>query len=153
MEILFKAKRIDTGNWIEGFYCEWYDFKCNKQYQIISSVGHHNDIDKKTLCQFTGMFDKKNNRIWENDIVESKNIHNEFIGKSLVERLSNKKDFNYNGFVFLVIDSHNKENIGKHSSFSPNSIWWTNDEPSNFDLVIGNKFDNPELLNVAQHSI
>lgn len=153
MEILFKAKRNDTGNWIEGFYCEWSDFKGNKQYQIISSVGHHNDIDKDTLCQFTGMYDKEKNRIWENDIIESKNIHHNYLGTSVVERLSNKKDWNYNGFILRYVDNHNKESIGKQGNFSQNSIWWANDEPSNFDLVIGNKFDNPELLSVSQHSI
>lgn len=65
-EILFKAKRIDNGEWAEGFLTKMWG-----QYHIIS-LGDENTaypIDEETICQYTGSIDRKNNKIWENDIL------------------------------------------------------------------------------------
>lgn len=76
-EILFRAKRIDNGEWVEGYYLKttlgkdiepsdviFIPFKINRsgQWGWIKVL-------PETLCQFTGMVDKNGDRIWENDIV------------------------------------------------------------------------------------
>ena len=76
-EILFRAKRIDNGEWVEGYYLKttlgkdiepsdviFVPFKINRsgQWGWIKVL-------PETLCQFTGMVDKNGDRIWENDIV------------------------------------------------------------------------------------
>lgn len=73
-EILFKAKREDNSKWVEGNYVKKYDLS-GKRHLILyvdnyvrwKCVG----IDPKTLCQFTGLYDKNDKRIWENDIVNT----------------------------------------------------------------------------------
>ena len=142
-EILFRAKRIDNGEWVEGYYiyhikrtiCPIGDsVKPEDEQHVIMQDGFSDwnmprntvvfDIDPETVCQYTGLTDKNGKRIWENDIVRIENSMDEGIG--------------------------NIEFYG--------GMWYVDGEPSNslYDIVeyddaaevevIGNIFDTPELL-------
>ena len=75
-EILFKAKQIDNGEWIEGSlidldidsgYC--YIVQPYKKASILPIIFLITDrmklVDPETLCQFTGLCDKNGNKISE----------------------------------------------------------------------------------------
>ena len=129
-EILFKAKRIDNGEWIEGCYVT----SDGKSFICMDIVEHYCvialrwfEIDPETLCQFTGLCDKNGKKIWENDILMA------HLDESYPEDVTYETvEWGVAGWVGYETDSTDREYIDK------------------FDLehfeVIGNIFDNPELL-------
>lgn len=125
-EILFKAKRIDNGEWVEGQYAYitnplTEDGKPIK-HLICNGTSIFNDlIDPVTLCQYTGLTDKDGKKIWENDIVELPDEEGYFTCKW--EEDAARFVMNGDG---LTVDFDN---------------YWSYQTE-----VIGNIFDNPELL-------
>ena len=148
-EILFKAKRIDNGEWVEGYYAER-----NGKTFIGIDISIYGDIfevfctpvirwfevDPKTLCQFTGLCDKNGKKIWESDIISYQRDNDDcpFPNKDTKKRFG--KVF-YQGFrsTFAI-------GMGKNGSRSINDDLWKYVQNGNRVEVIGNQFDNPELL-------
>lgn len=154
-EILFKAKRKDNGEWVEGQYAYitnplTEDGKPIK-HLICNGTSIFNDlIDSDTLCQYTGLTDKNGKKIWENDILRGH---------------GNDKDLSKVSFgKFYVIDAETlrrvDEVIGWHTEVIetdalskcepfclPMPLTDFYIERSEFE-VYGNIFDNPELLEV-----
>ena len=136
-EILFKAKRIDNGKWVEGYYAER-----NGKTFIGIDISIYGDIfevfctpvirwfevDPKTLCQFTGLYDKNGNKIWKNNICDRKEKYPEVV------KMTNGDwtlDYSYA--------------IGRDYGDGYCNLGFYVNERKCVE-VIGNIFDNPELL-------
>ena len=127
-EILFKAKRIDNGEWLKGWVCQSSD---GKTYIVGASKRGYIDgleVIPDTICQYTGLTDKNGNKIWENDLIECKSRNHHFISQI-------EWDDWCKGFMFQ--DTKNSacglDAIGDCGCYK------------NFK-VIGNIFDNPKLM-------
>ena len=128
-EILFKAKRKDNGEWVEGYYAIAIDKRGIRQHNILvadHSLGYFKwyVIDESTICQYTGLTDKNGNKIWENDIVQN--------------------EYERNGFQKLRIH-YSTENT-KYVLMNAYGMFTDFDKLLGQLEVIGNVFDNPELL-------
>lgn len=130
-EILFRGKRTDNGEWVEGYYykakyCRTDDELCDyitvphpKEYNEPSS---HYIVDPKTVGQYTGLTDKNGKRIFEGDIVKRF-----WSGKMCVYQIDHD-----NGLASFIGRADMK--------------FTTFDYDSEEFEVIGNTYDNPELL-------
>ena len=137
---LFKAKRKDNGEWVEGFYfCMTHTDGRHTHHFIIPlgadlSLGTpvekiQVEVDQSTICQCTGLKDKNGKLIFENDIL-SGHIDVEFPEDETRKRVV----WHENGWCTNETGCDDYEELDDFDS-------------ENFE-VIGNKIDNPELLEV-----
>ena len=135
-EILFKAKRIDNGEWIEGHYAEcrgetFIGIDTSSMFEIFCPpVIRWFKVSSETLCQFTGLYDKNGNKIWENDIV---NHNGEYATVKFGTYCSSFdcESYNLGFYVDFPEETFYRKELG---------YWRRKAE------IAGNVFDNPELL-------
>ena len=129
---LFKAKRIKDGQWIEGYLIYSFTgvpFIITKYDHILALVAR-DEIDPNTICQCTGLKDKNGNLIWENDIV------------SYWDSYSTESGLAEADCVGKVVWDNETISFQVTNRLSAESYEVLGDECS----VVGNTFDNPELL-------
>lgn len=115
---LFKAKRLDNGEWVQGnILLDIEKNKSSETYRIypVDHVDICRIVDETTICQCTGLKDKNGKLIWENDIMKY-----QWDGKTRIDVVK------YDAPMFSY----------------KNAVRWSLYQ----DEVIGNIFDNPELL-------
>lgn len=129
---LYKAKRLDNEEWVAGHYVKGLDMYAKEVHLIFEpttifySIGETDgwsEIDPSTICQCTGLKDKNGKLIWENDVVNLKN------GKGVV--IWDKAEWRIKWI--------------KDTIWRKDLHFWVNEDDWKCE-VIGNIFDNPELL-------
>lgn len=79
---LSKAKRIDTGEWLIGYYYTFIDTDKIKHFITGQGYGWEDQeayiIDQSTLSQCTGLKDKNGQLIFEGDKVKFSNMGKEY---------------------------------------------------------------------------
>ena len=155
-EILFKAKRIDNGEWVVGSYV--YTFNEDKvcpvvgvmkeNYWIVEKDGNIVLVDKDTICQYTGLTDKNGNKIWENDVVKQSFyifLENEIKSEEIsgceigvVVIIPTKGTCMKNPLQYVEVNGEIEKNFEKTKMYKGVCQYRCE--------VIGNIFDNADLL-------
>ncbi len=138
-EIKFRGKKIDSNEWIFGWLrqsgqqeiqkANGQYVRTEKYYQIQNNKYHFEFVTEETIGQYTGLKDKNGTEIYEGDIFEVINSHEErFI-------------------VWVEYSEKYAEFVIRHSS----NIVIDNEPLGDIDtaktvIILGNIHDNPQLL-------
>lgn len=140
-EILFRGKRTDTGEWVEGYYVRanhhWHKYGIHKDWIVEGACANGGwfvvhckyPVKKETIGQYTGLKDKNGKKVFEGD------IHRGYAGSLWVVCFGEFLDMDTvdTGYGWYLRSSD-----GDCSCFH-------GDEPLYMN-IIGNIHDNPELM-------
>lgn len=129
-EILFRGKRLDNGEWVEGAYCSnvcddsftpMIEMPCIVELEF----GFWYEVNPDTVSQYTGLCDKNGKKVFGGDIVRHYN------------RLDDDTAYDIGLIYYDATQCRFKRTaapgearVGEHCRYE----------------VIGNVYDNPELL-------
>ena len=133
-EILFRAKRMRDKIWVEGsllvldddsgYYFITQPYKSASTLPVKDLIYNHTHlVDPETVCQYTGMTDRNGKKIWENNIVQM---------------------FYRDGGTDTGTIRYT-EQCARFQYYEAGEIGYGIDITCDME-VIGNIFDNPELL-------
>ena len=130
-EILFRGKRVDNGEWVEGDVHKNIDFSKAHIHPNGERVRSF-DVLPETVGQYTGLVDKNDRKIFEGDICRFKRFNDIYIGKIV---------FNVTTASFVmwyqpIVGAYGEKATQKMLLSVCDDI-----------EVIGNIHDNPEILN------
>lgn len=156
-EILFRGKRLDNGEWVEGFLArttlgstiivnEVEEYSCG----CCIGIGSANfEVDPSTVGQYTGLIDKNGVNIFEGDIVDLFGMKGKVVQECGAFGIGFMKTIDYD-LLESKIPFNNSANFCFNDNFI--SLWevfWNYEQDDNplYDVeIIGNIHDNPELL-------
>ena len=133
-EILFRGKWKNSGEWVYGNLFNPDKTDTPTQICIGTYIARTcYEIDPETVCQYTGLTDKNGRKIFEGDIVVFADFFNDEIHRGVVYWCDL-------AFWFDCTETEGDEGIYSLAYISANIL-----------EVIGNIYDNPELLEVKQN--
>ncbi len=133
-EILFRGKRKENGEWVYGNYAVTDNNE--KQHFIFQNKAFEFEVDPETVGQYTGITDDNEKKIFEGDILGVTN---------------DDPDYDYITKVYLNCNTLCVDVQGQDYDYTSigfaTEIW---DDECDQVEIIGNIYDNPELLEVQK---
>ena len=142
--ILFRGKRIDNGEWVEGWLMkyEYHKMYIHCYYPCPVALWKQHEIQTETIGQFTGLTDKMLVKIFEGDILKYTK-HPGYSMKSCLMTIC--FDRNRACFGYQSTDSIHPDYIHPFSDHDELDY-----DVLNHCKIIGNIHDNPELIIAAK---
>lgn len=154
-EIKFRGKQINNGEWVEGDLFRNFDGRVFVGELIVTDyrgtaddrfdlgIGF-DEIDPSTVCQHTGLEDKNGKEIYEGDIVKCVDINSGAEFTAVVEFGNPNHEYSW-GWQLRHIKG-DKPNLDI-------LLWIDMEETGASCAVIGNIFENSELLNPTESEV
>lgn len=152
-EILFRGKSVETNDWVYGSYIlEKYgntSYICYFEYGTFVTIKQV-EVIPETVGEFTGMTDKNGIKIFKGDIVRTQPFYDRPYSKT-------RKEKQFLGIVEYYIKTFRNPDSPTNGQ-KYDSFWWVNigEDTGKYNHyswtrfwnceIVGNKFDNPELL-------
>lgn len=143
---LYRAKRTDNGEWIVGnlLVDKQQDVETREQIEIVGIYpseykGFAERIDPSTICQCTGLKDDDGTLIFENDVLSLKDEINECEWKAVVKFGNPNAEYTWGWQLVPITECDANKDI---------LLWVETEMGYMYCDIIGNRFDNPELLEV-----
>lgn len=146
-EILFRAKKKNLNEWIEGIP--------NKDGDYYTINGYAIDIEtlSQLVCRGTTteyvrrngeyILERKEFKLFDGDIIKVGSEYDNIYGDTTMHYSNHLCSYNEDkaAFVFYYLDDYTK------FSYDDESYLWDEFDESEYITVIGNKWDNPDLIN------
>jgi len=135
-EIKFSGKRKDNGEWMKGAYRKY-----KNRHQIGLNVSNEGfywqwfNVIPGSVAQYTGLDDKNDREIYGHHIIKVTEVYDDEIREHIT-------DIEWTEASFVAKD------CGKDYYSTFLAAWFNLDYPLVELEIIGNKCDNPELLEV-----
>ena len=133
-KIKFRGRITKSTEWVYGSLIVYPDGEYNILSQRKENSSKMDDwyVDKQTVGQFTGLYDKNGQEVYEGDIVKRKIIKSDFYPEQYMPHIKMCPEIRF-GEEFIT-------RMPKQKDIDNGII-------DNFDYeVVGNIYDNPELL-------
>ena len=133
-EILFRGKRVDNGEWVEGslIKVDWRNKPTTYSIMPARPTACNYIVIPETVGQFTGLTDKNGKKIFEGDICRFKRFNDICIGKIVF----NVKTASFVMWYQSIVGAYGEKATHKMLLSVCDDI-----------KVIGNIHDNSEILN------
>lgn len=155
---IYKAKQTENGEWVEGYYYKMNEttYAFAEDYEKNPIPIHHYilfermtdwglpnqmyqvEVDPETVCRCTGREDISGQKIYQNDIIESHLPDGRILALNMVVKYGTYE-------AYCPEDAEYMDSVGFYVSaegYSDMPLGPTEE----YAKVIGNIFDNPELL-------
>lgn len=150
--ILSKGKRIDNGEWVEGFYVCLNDteHRIYTGYAETDCGDYYPDcysVDAKSVCQYIGRSDNNGKRIFNNDVVSvkdnGKEIYRFVVKYGICGGVKNSEHIaGYVGFYFAGANEKTQKEL--YQGLRNDILFWLNDSEY-FCEVVG-RLDSEGLM-------
>ena len=168
-EIKFRGFHIDengkekvyvNGGWVKGYWVigtfypngKWLPvFEIYKKYPYIGNDEILREVIPETVGQYTGLKDKNGNEIYKGDIVEFFGMKGRIVKECGAFGIGTSRQINYDKLETKMPYGNSPAFCYNDNFISLWELWWNYEQDDNplYEVeVIGNIYENPELLEV-----
>lgn len=142
-EILFRTKmKTDNGEYKKGDWVFGDLVRIKDGEKTLTMIYGFGEVDPETVGQYTGLTDKNGKKIFEGDIVHLTDVRYDNEWKAVVVFGNPYCQYSW---------GWNLQYIGKKPKINPDILLWVEMEDVQvYCEVIGNIYDNPELMEGAE---
>lgn len=146
-EVLFKAKRLDNGEWVEGVPVDVTPLICftsdSVKQEVVMVKGGFADwgmprgiegakVDPSTVCEFTGLTDSEGKKVFEGDILEFSDENEGYEWTGRVEFGNPNGAYTWGWqLVWMGGEKPNADTL----------LWFDMEESGTYSNVVGNVYD------------